>query len=1156
MSPASRLDRAPFRVGDVLVEPARLRIVRDGEIIPLEPRWMGLLVHFADHAGEPVSTDALLREVWKTESYGDNVLRKAIHGLRRALGDDARDPRYIRSLNRNGYMLIAPVTRVGDYRDPHGPAPAPTWSQRNPFLGLQAFDDSHEDVFCGRRRFIERTLAAIHGQLDNGQRFVFLQGASGCGKTSLLRAGVIPALRKSGDRFNSHVLAVATCDLAGVQDGEAATALVAALMTWKLDERSVFAPQVESDAVARLVAHPAAIGETIEDALRRRTQRREEKKVRPLLLLMVDHAEVLVSSDAVTPAQRERVSTLLRGVRESPNALILMNCRSDFAPRLSEAMPELADWKAGQGYVEVTRPNAHEIAEIIRQPALKAGLTYEQDPDTLSRLDDVLRDAAMREPDVLPLLQHTLQALYERDHARHVLSFAAYREIGGLEGALARHAEAVFATLPPAAQARLDDVLSRLVVTQPDSDSISGQRAHWSTLADPDARQLVHEFIRARLFVGELNDGLPGFGVAHEALLRQWPRASEWAHNNQKLLKAQEHLKRAAKRWDDEGRLDDHLLNPGQQLHEARDVERRFPDGVKDVERAFLGASWRAYTRARRLKLAAILTLAVLTVASGTFAILAGNAQREANVRRAEAEKRRAEADARREDAQSLADFLLVDLATKLRAQGDLELLQGISEKALEYLRKRPTEALNAKETVNLSKAWLTTGEIMMIGGDADAATKQSFLPVDTMLRSAAHRFPTSDIVLNERGQTAFWIGYAQYQSHRYDQTRAHWTRYRDISAELTRRTPSDTEWWRQTAFALNNLGTLAMKIGDPASALAHFRKSESLKLSVWKVSGGKLQDQFDLADTRSWIGQAVRANGELKSAHDIHTASIHNLKKLLHTQPKASGWKSRLADFLYLDAELALARGEHHLAEQEIIESIAILERLHDKEDVQAEWTLDLAKGYLLGGRMSDALGDHATALRRLDTALQYAEILDPQDTPKDTPKDTSKDTSRTPQRTSIGSGPLRWSARHGQRCKTMSRAWTNRWRRSKRWTRPQRVTSRSPSPSLRRCISGPSGAWRMAIRPAPAGTACASSNSSMRGHRPAGISRSSYRTPWRTNCANGSASHIRPSPRPFRHRPTTSLRSSHASIRSVTRDPVSLQERVPARQTADHSM
>ncbi|ACD56690.1 transcriptional regulator [Xanthomonas oryzae pv. oryzae PXO99A] len=139
--------------------------------------------------------------------------------------------------------------------------------------------------------------------------------------------------------------------------------------------------------------------------------------------------------------------------------------------------------------------------------------------------------------------------------------------LGGLEGALARHAGHTFRALPGDAQAALGEVLALLSVIHPDSDAVTARRALWSALpANSAARVLVEAFVHAHLFVGG-----PGVAVAHEALLRQWPRAAEWIHENRRLRQARKRLQQASQRWATEGRrTDHHLLNSGRPLSEAR----------------------------------------------------------------------------------------------------------------------------------------------------------------------------------------------------------------------------------------------------------------------------------------------------------------------------------------------------------------------------------------------------------------------------------------------------------------------------------------------------------------------------------------------------------------------------------------------------------
>ena len=102
-------NRHGFVVGDWTVAPSRNVLVRGDEQVRVEPRVMDVLVHLARHAGHVVSKDDLVEQVWKCRHVTDDVLTVTIYALRKALGDDARRPRYIETVSRRGYRLIAPL---------------------------------------------------------------------------------------------------------------------------------------------------------------------------------------------------------------------------------------------------------------------------------------------------------------------------------------------------------------------------------------------------------------------------------------------------------------------------------------------------------------------------------------------------------------------------------------------------------------------------------------------------------------------------------------------------------------------------------------------------------------------------------------------------------------------------------------------------------------------------------------------------------------------------------------------------------------------------------------------------------------------------------------------------------------------------------------
>jgi DNA-binding winged helix-turn-helix (wHTH) protein len=256
-------DRSQFRIGDLLVVPDRLIVVRDGQEIKFERRWMEVLVMLAEHAGETLSTEHLLIEIWGSKVYGDNPVSKAISLIRKQVGDERRKPLYIETLNKVGYRLIAPVSLPEDYRR----MPSERWTKGSPYVGLSAFDADHASVFCGRSRIVADLLRAMRVQIENQRRFVLIVGASGCGKTSLLRAGAIPLLTKPDGFDGLRALSVTTCDLAA-NGCDPLIPLTAALATWTLGDRPVFPPQTLEQLKTLLTETPEMIDGVVNEAIR------------------------------------------------------------------------------------------------------------------------------------------------------------------------------------------------------------------------------------------------------------------------------------------------------------------------------------------------------------------------------------------------------------------------------------------------------------------------------------------------------------------------------------------------------------------------------------------------------------------------------------------------------------------------------------------------------------------------------------------------------------------------------------------------------------------------------------------------------------------------------------------------------------------------
>ena len=207
---------------------------------------------------------------------------------------------------------------------------------------------------------------------------------------------------------------------------------------------------------------------------------------------------------------------------------VIATLRSDFYHRFAE-VPVLTRLKAGRGQLDLQPPTASEIDAIIRQPAIAAGLLFEFSPRTQDRLEALLCDAAAKNPESLPLLEFTLDELYKRRSDRNALTLKAYRELGGLEGALATRRRKCSDSSRPRSSGELPRVFRQLVtVGEGEGAAVTRKPApSGGAGAEPRAARLVEAFVQARLIVTKQGTaGTPTAEISHEALLTRLGAAS------------------------------------------------------------------------------------------------------------------------------------------------------------------------------------------------------------------------------------------------------------------------------------------------------------------------------------------------------------------------------------------------------------------------------------------------------------------------------------------------------------------------------------------------------------------------------------------------------------------------------------------------------
>jgi WD40 repeat protein/class 3 adenylate cyclase len=475
--------------------------------------------------------------------------------------------------------------------------------EESPFKGLASFDVGDADLFFGRERLVAELVARLAGSSLLG-----VVGPSGSGKSSAVRAGLIPAIRS------------------GVLPGS--------------DEWEV--------AVIRPGAHPIA---ELDRALAERTPPDH-------LLLAVDQFEEVFTHCADETEQARFLAGLADTSKDTTNGVtIVLALRADFYGRCAED-PALAEL-LGANHVLVGPMTADEYRRAIEQPALRVGVHVE------SALTEALVDEVGDEPGALPLLSTALLELWDRRDGR-AIRLDAYLQTGGVRGAVARLAEDVYGGLDPEQQAVARAVMLRLAAPG-EGDTVVRRRVplvEFDAERNQDVADVVAVLTDRRLLT--VSDGI--VEVAHEALLREWPRLREWLVEDRAGRVLHAHLMDTARLWE----IADHdqgELYRGARLASAIDWTTEHTLELNELEREFLNASRDASQRDADRQRRTNRRLRGLLVGVAIFLVIALIAGGLALVQRGKAEDAATEATARRLGAQAVIEDDL-DLSLLLARQG------------------------------------------------------------------------------------------------------------------------------------------------------------------------------------------------------------------------------------------------------------------------------------------------------------------------------------------------------------------------------------------------------------------------------------------------------------------------------------------------------
>ena len=522
--------------------------------------------------------------------------------------------------------------------------PPPVWPGRCPFRGLGRFEFQHAPIFFGRNRVVRNVIDRLEKRYSAGNGFLLLVGGSGTGKSSMIRAGVIPELiRRANEGYGESVLEWRVA-IASLDSPQSPTDAIAnSLLQVPFDNCPLDAPfpqALNRQAKGPLSDHTSLREKILEDPgfaaceimhqmanLSKAIQNRHRNPsfCGARLILVVDQIELLFTN-LVTESERQAVISFLNTLSKNGGVWVVAILRSDFYEQYQK-YDGLTSLIIPDGIVDLTPPRRSDVEHIIRDSASAAGLTFAAESADCD-LADVLLECLGEATTSLPLLSLCLERLYVEDclggtdiapkkleepHIRRSseLSISTFRnKLNGIHGVVRLISETCVGQLTPDELSEHEFVFWNLVrVSDSASRPVSKSVSMKLLASSPLRKRFVEVCVNNRLLTiqafGEDADSV--VSLSHESLFELWPLLEGWLTRTRRDLQVRSGVEASYRRWVDSGHGRGYLLPSGVVLKEATQLSRR-----QSIDREIVSYIEKSATAKRNFQVLAVVILAAI----------------------------------------------------------------------------------------------------------------------------------------------------------------------------------------------------------------------------------------------------------------------------------------------------------------------------------------------------------------------------------------------------------------------------------------------------------------------------------------------------------------------------------------------------------------
>lgn len=819
----------------------------------------------------------------------------------------------------------------------------------NPYMGLDSFEEKDADRFFGREKLVDELWVRFKGLLESGGevRILPVIGPSGSGKSSLVKAGLVPRLRREMGSVRVEVIKPTERPIENVSN------MLAKIAT---GEQSPVAKSMEFEQLLL----------TNRDGLRRIVDTLPEIESKPLIVVIDQFEELYTLCKGA-----EEIASFIENLMEASIASggrfsAILTLRSDF---LGETQRSPAFNQA------VTRLGAltpimsdEELRDAVTKPAEEAGSVID---DATVRL---LIDQAREREGALPLLQFALYQIWE-GMTRSIPPARTLSDIGGVGGALAKRAEMLFDGLSAEVKPVARRVFLKLVQLGEGAKDTRRRLPVSEMVARGEpaetVRSVLHKFSghSARLLTLSNEQGIETAEVTHEALLYTWASLREWLDTSREDLRFERSLSEAARNWDNRGRPDGSLWRrPDLDLLKA--FHGRNGDDMTELQAAFYAASVRKQTQAMWMRTGVVAALVFLTISSVSGLILSILAGKRVSQERDRARKQKALALA----AINQMTYGLVGELRRLPRtypavakilKSDMELLDRLY--ALD-----PDPAAMREKGVNL----YLLGDNFLALGDTEGALKAYRKDME-ITRKLAEKAPGDKgrqrdlaVTLNRLGNIELRVGDTKAAFLDYE-------RSMEIGRKLAGSDPKNIGAQRDLAVAWSKLGDVKLRVGDIKTSIKAYEQCLEIRKKLAAIDPKNREAQRDLAVAWGNLGFVKWRIGDNQAALKAYERCLEISRKLAAEDLENKGAQRDLAVAWENLGNVKFDLGDTQAALKAYGQDMEISRKLAADDPENKESQRDLGVSLEKLGNIKLDTGDIKAALKAYEQCMEISRKL-----------------------------------------------------------------------------------------------------------------------------------------------------------------------------------